>query len=92
MGRIEPPEMLRRLSWTEGVLLFSGEALEDVVDEISRYTMAQIEFADPEVGAIRIGGRFPVGETETMFETLENAFGLRVTYLSEDHVVVSTGD
>ena len=92
LGRIEPPEMLRRLSWTEGVLLFSGEALEDVVDEISRYTMAQIEFADPEVGAIRIGGRFPVGETETMFETLENAFGLRVTYLSEDHVVVSTGD
>ena len=89
---IEAPEMLRRLSWTEGVLLFSGESLEEVVREISRYTMAEIEFADPEVGAIRIGGRFPVGETETMFETLENVFGLHVTYLSEDHAVISAGN
>ena len=91
-GSIEPPEMQRRLSWTEGVLLFSGEALEEVVREIGRYTMAEIEFADPEVGAIRIGGRFPVGETEAMFETLESTFGLRVTYLSEDHVLISVGD
>jgi transmembrane sensor len=91
-GSIEPPEMLRRLSWTEGVLLFSGESLEEVVREISRYTVAEIEFADPEVGAIRIGGRFPVGETETMFDTLENAFGLRVTRSSEDHVLISAGD
>ena len=91
-GSIEPPEMQRRLSWTEGVLLFSGEALEEVVREIGRYTMAEIDFTDPEVGAIRIGGRFPVGETETMFETLESAFGLSVTYLSEDHVLISAGD
>lgn len=91
-GSIEPPELQRRLSWTEGVLLFSGEALDEVVREIGRYTMAEIEFADPEVGAIRIGGRFPVGETETMFETLESAFGLNVTYLSEDHVLISAGD
>ena len=91
-GSIEPPELQRRLSWTEGVLLFSGEALADVVSEIGRYTMAEIEFTDPEVGAIRIGGRFPVGETETMFETLESAFGLSVTYVSEDHVLISAGD
>ena len=91
-GSIEPPELQRRLSWTEGVLLFSGEALEEVVHEIGRYTMAEIEFTDPEVGAIRIGGRFPVGETQTMFETLESAFGLSVTYLSEDHVLISAGD
>ena len=26
---------------------FSGEALEEVVREISRYTMAEIEFTDP---------------------------------------------
>ena len=91
-GSIEPQEMLRRLSWTDGVLLFSGEALEEVVREISRYTMAEIEFTDPEVGAIRIGGRFPVGETETMFETLESSFGLRVTYLTEDRVLISAGN
>ncbi|MEE2983062.1 MAG: FecR domain-containing protein [Pseudomonadota bacterium] len=89
---LESPEILRRLSWTEGVLQLSGESLEEVVREISRYTTAEIEFSDPEVGAIRIGGRFPIGETEMMFETLESNFGLRVTYSSEDHILISAGE
>jgi transmembrane sensor len=91
-GSVEIPEMERRLSWTEGVLIFSGEPLEEVLREIGRYTTARIEFSDPGVGAIRVGGRFPVGETETMFETLEETFGLRVVQLSDNHVLVSAGD
>ncbi len=89
---IEPREMQRRMAWTEGVLIFSGEPLEEVARQIGRYTTAEIEFADPEVGAIRIGGRFPVGATETMFETLEDSFGLNVTYTADDRVLISAGD
>lgn len=92
VASIENSEMSRRLAWTEGMLLFTGEPLEEVVREISRYTMVSIEIPDPDVAAIRIGGRFPVGETDAMFETLEDTFGLRVTYLSDDHVVLSAGD
>lgn len=89
---IAQPSMSRRLSWTEGVLYFSGEPLDEVVREISRYTTVNIEFADDEVSAIRIGGRFPVGETDAMLETLENTFGLHVERLSDRHVLVSAGE
>lgn len=89
-GAADEAELSRRLSWTEGVLYFSGEPLADVVREISRYTKTQIEFADAETGAIRIGGRFPVGETETMLDALEETFGLRVEYLADDRVIIST--
>ncbi len=86
---VEPQEMAKRLSWREGVLTFTGDALEVVVEEISRYTTVSIEFSDPDVRAIRIGGRFPIGETDAMFAALEANFGLRVTRLSHDRVMVS---
>ena len=82
----------KRLSWREGMVVFSGEPLDEVVREISRYTTVRIDFADPSVRSIRIGGRFPVGETDTMFEALETNFGLEVTRLDHDHVLVSAGN
>lgn len=81
--------MDRKLAWTGGVLIFAGDPLEKVVEEISRYTTVDIEFSDPNIGAIRIGGRFPVGETDMMFEALESTFGLEVTRLSQDRVLLS---
>ncbi len=85
-------EMSRRLSWREGVLIFSGDSLESVVAEISRYTTITIEVSDPEVRAIKIGGRFPVGETQAMFDAFETNFGLRVTQLDPTHVLVASAD
>ncbi len=84
--------MEKRLSWREGVLNFAGDPLEVVVNEISRYTTVSIEIADPAVRATRIGGRFPIGETDAMFDALEANFGLRVTRLSHDRVLVSVAE
>lgn len=85
-------KMATRLSWRDGMLTFTGDPLEVVVDEISRYTTVSIEFSDPAVGATRIGGRFPIGETDAMFDALEANFGLRVTQLSHDRVLLSVVD
>ncbi len=89
---IEAQEMAKRLSWREGMLTFAGDPLEVVVDEISRYTTVSIEITDPVVRATRIGGRFPIGETDAMFDHLEANFGLRVTRLSHDRVLVSVAE
>ena len=89
---IQDHELQRRMSWTNGNLIFSGDPLEQVVGEISRYTTVKIEFADPEVRDIRVGGVFPVGETGPMFDALEQTFGLTVTYLSPDRVRISAGE
>lgn len=86
---VEAREMVQRLSWREGMLTFAGDPLAVVVDEISRYTTVSIEITDPVVRATRIGGRFPIGETDAMFDVLETNFGLRVTRLSHDRVLVS---
>lgn len=89
---VQDVELTRRMSWTGGNLVFAGESLEHVVGEIGRYTTVKIEFADPEVRAIRVGGVFPVGETSAMFGALEGTFGLKVTYLSANRVIISAGE
>lgn len=82
-------ELERRLSWRDGFLTFSGDPLEDVVREISRYTTVAIAISDPELRTIKIGGRFPVGETDAMFVALETNFGIEVTRMSHDRVLLS---
>lgn len=92
---IEPvssEELAQRLAWRDGVLVFSGETLEEVVKEFARYTTLSIEIPDETLRKMRIGGRFPAGETEAMLATLQTNFNLRVTRLDHNRVVISAAD
>ena len=79
---VDKRELDRRQSWRNGLLVFSGETLEQVVEEISRYTTVSIEIADSKVRQIQIGGRFKTGDIDNMFSALEANFGLEVNRLS----------
>lgn len=79
-------ELARRLSWRRGLLVFAGEPLELVVEEISRYTTTTIEITDPAIAAISIGGQFQAGDTEGLLAALESNFDLRVTRVDQHHV------
>ncbi|MGS2722979.1 FecR family protein [Porticoccus sp. GXU_MW_L64] len=87
---IAPGEIKRREAWRSGVLDFAGTSLEEVVDEMSRYTTISIDIKDPELKKIRIGGRFDVGSTDALFDALEANFGLQITRFSYNHVQISS--
>lgn len=84
-----PQELAQRLAWREGVVMFSGETLENVVKELGRYTTVTIEIPDETIRSMRVGGRFPIGETETMLSALENTFNLRVIRMNHNRVVLA---
>jgi transmembrane sensor len=86
---ISAEELARRLAWRQGVLIFNGDPLEQVVNEISRYTTLSIEIADPALREIQIGGRFKVGGINEVFNALETNFGLQVTHLGYNRVRLS---
>jgi len=81
-------ELARSLAWHQGMLVFSGDRLEQVVAEVSRYTTQSIVFGDPALGELRVGGQFRIGETEGLFRALEEGFGLHVQR-SGRHIVLS---
>ena len=89
---VAPDELAQRLSWREGVLMFRGDTLEEVVREVSRYTTVSIEVPDPDVRTMRIGGRLPVGETAAMLAALETNFSLEVTRVGRDRVVLTAAE
>ena len=79
-------DITRHLSWREGKLYFVGESLEDVVNEIARHTEVKIDFIDPELKSMRIGGQFKTGDTEALFYVLESGFGIKINRLDSNHV------
>jgi len=79
-------DLVRKLSWLDGRLVFAGESLEEVVAEVSRHTPLLIEVTDPELRKLRIGGQFQVGETDALFDVLESGFGIKITRVNKGHV------
>ncbi|HKQ81318.1 MAG TPA: FecR domain-containing protein [Steroidobacteraceae bacterium] len=87
--QVDIADIERQLSWRAGQLVFSGEPLAQVIDEVSRYTTVEIELGDSSIGDIQIGGRFRVGDIESMFIALQTNFGLKVTHVGNNHVLVT---
>ena len=79
-------DLVRKLSWLDGRLVFAGESLQEVVAEVSRHTPLIIEVMDPELKKLRIGGQFQAGETDALFDVLESGFGVRITHINKGHV------
>jgi transmembrane sensor len=75
---IPEAELAKKLSWKEGMLVFSGDPLGEVVLEVGRYTRSNIVFADPALSELRVGGQFRVGEIDALFDALEVSFGVDV--------------
>ena len=86
---MDEEEVYQRLSWRDGLLIFHGDPLEDVIREISRYSRVTIEILDPGLKTIRIGGQFRVGDVEAMLASLETNFKVRIIRLRNNHIQIA---
>lgn len=82
-------ELTRKLSWRNGILSFKGEALSDVIADMSRYTDFIIEINDDELKKLPVDGYFRVGEIDTMIEALEIMADLQVEYRDGSYIRLS---
>ena len=82
-------ELQRELSWREGLHDFSNTPLEEVVNELTRHSLLEIEIADPALRDLKFGGIFRTGETEPLFDALASVYGIDVQYISENKVRLS---
>jgi transmembrane sensor len=64
LERLDESEVQRRLQWTTGYLSFSGETLEEVVEEFNRYNMQQLIIEDRSIRRLQIGGNFQSTDPE----------------------------
>jgi transmembrane sensor len=71
------PELQRRMAWQEGYLVFSGQPLQEVVEQLNRYSPVTLTIDDPRIAAVAIGGRFRIGDLEAILDVLHTNFGIQ---------------
>ena len=88
--RVAETEVQRQLAWQRGLVEFTDTPLDEVVEDISRYTDLTIRFDDPELRKVRFGGMFPTGEIHRLFGVLESTYGISVAYVDESTVSLTS--
>lgn len=68
---VVPPEVLDRdLAWRGGHVVYVDEPLQDVVDDMRRYSKVTIHLADRRLRDVRVSGRFLIGDTSGLLAQL----------------------
>jgi transmembrane sensor len=75
---ITAQQLSSELAWREGAIVFDAEPLADAIAEIERYTDARIVVSDPEIAALRVGGRFRTGDVQEFFDALQTALPVSI--------------
>ena len=81
-------QLSTELAWREGAIVFDGERLSDAITEIERYTDARIIVSDPDVAALRVGGRFRTGNVQEFFDALQTALPVSIRHTGDGVVFI----
>lgn len=71
------------LAWRDGFVEFSDTPLTDAVAEMNRHGGRKMVIADPRVGALKISGRFKLGEPERFLRTVSMLLPVRAVRVGE---------
>ena len=83
---VEPDQIETSLDWQDGVLSFRGETLEQVVEELARYSAMKIEISDPELRQQQVVAYYTIGDVDRMLEALNVMADIEVERVSEEHI------
>lgn len=68
----------RDLAWRQGLLIFEDQSLDEVLQEVERYTDKRLIIADSELKHLRVGGAFRSDDLEAVLEFFEVGLDIAV--------------
>lgn len=77
------------LAWQQGMIVFKGEPLEEVLFEIGRYTPVRLAIVDDSLKGRRVAGFFKVGDIDGLLSALETSFDISSEQVSENRIHLS---
>ena len=84
-------ELMRRLSWREGLIEFSDTPLQEVVEEVNRHIQSPLQIGDDRLSEMRIGGIYRAGDQAAMLEAFER-LGIEVDQSDPSSIVLRAGN
>jgi transmembrane sensor len=80
---IDVEDITSKLAWTSGRVMFQGEKLRDVVEELNRYNLRKLQVTDPDIASLRIGGTFQATDPDGFARALGATFGIKSHLVSK---------
>lgn len=89
-SNVEPislEEIANNLSWREGKIVFRGETLVDVIEEVSRYTDKTVVLGDTSLANLQVAGLFNTNDVDALIATLADNLQISTDY-TDDTIVL----
>jgi transmembrane sensor len=87
---ITPVETEARLAWQRGLIVCESRALEDVLADVERYTMADFVIEDEALRNIRVTGEFRTGNVNAVRQALRQQYFVSSRRDALDRVVLTS--
>lgn len=74
--------------WTQGQLVFRRRPLQEVVEEMNRYSAVKLRLGDPSLETLQISGQFYGKDQASLIQALELGWSLRAEHSTADQIVL----
>ncbi len=85
-------ELSAMLSWHQGELVFRGEPLAEVLNEVSRYNQVEFELAQSGMSEIAVAGLFKANDLQGFLTALSRNFDIQSQQLEGQKILLSKKD
>jgi transmembrane sensor len=86
---VDSPSIEIVTAWRRGLLIFDDSSLSEAAAEFNRYGPVKITIGDAEIGKIRIGGVFKIGDPADFAQVVANTHDLRIINRSGEIVMTT---
>ncbi len=86
---VDSPSIERLTAWRRGLLIFDDASLSEAAAEFNRYGPVKITISDADIGNIRVGGVFKIGDPTNFAQAVANTHDLRIINRSGEIVMTT---
>jgi len=76
--KLDKPNMLPLLAWHTGQAIFENSALNDVVQEMNRYSTIKLEVDDARISRLKVSGVYRVGDNTNFARSLSRLLPIEI--------------
>ena len=84
--QLETEDIEVKLSWRNGNIIFTGQTLEEAVQEVERYTAVKFVFLDEDSKMEPVAGFFKAGDVEGLLRVLRAEFQIAYQWVGDSKV------
>lgn len=77
-------------SWREGRIVFKGQRLDVVLEQLSRYHAVKLSTGNSSLASLKVSGSFPTNDLNLALNTIAASLPVKINRLDADHIALAS--